>query len=135
MAELEENKRGVNGEMILGFKKQFVDKIKKHKTKIHTIREDNHNRWRAGNIINFATGVGTKAYHQFDCCVCISVQKIEIIYGGFSTPQIIVDGKTLPIEKHFVLARNDGFGSKEEFYEWFAKDFTGKIIHWTGWMY
>jgi hypothetical protein len=30
-----------------------------------------------------------------------------------------------------VLARNDGFATVKDFFEWFSEDYTGKIIHWT----
>ena len=29
------------------------------------------------------------------------------------------------------IARNDGFDSINEFFDFFDKDFSGKIIHWT----
>lgn len=47
--------------MILGFKPQFVQPII-DRTKIHTIREDKHNRWVPGKVIHMATGVRTKSY-------------------------------------------------------------------------
>jgi len=58
--------------MILGFKTKtkdgrytnFVEKIEKGE-KIHTIREDKLNRWRAGRIIHAAVGVRTNEYRQF----------------------------------------------------------------------
>lgn len=67
--------------MILGFKKQFVPKIK-FGTKIHTIREDKHNRWKVGNKMHMAIGVRTKKYKQFcGTLTCIRTQKIFFNWG------------------------------------------------------
>lgn len=63
--------------MVLGFKPQFVQKIL-NKSKIHTIREDSNDRWKAGRKIQMATGVRTKNYNKFAETDCISTQKIEI---------------------------------------------------------
>ena len=120
--------------MVLGFKKQFVKKIKDG-SKIHTIREDKHDRWKEGNTIHFATGVRTKKYKQFIGGQCISTQNIEIKHlpTGIS---IKIDGKELGgfYELH-KLAVNDGFDGIDSFYKWFNKDFSGKIIHWTALKY
>lgn len=118
--------------MILGFKKQFVKPIKAG-TKIHTIREDKHNRWKPGMKMHFATGVRTKKYRQFiPTLTCIRVQKIKIIYKKTSpSPKIFVDGKRLNMDDTYFLAKGDGFSNTWQFREWFNKDFTGKIIHWT----
>ena len=67
--------------MILGFKKQFPPMILVG-TKIHTIREDKHDRWKAGNKIHFATGIRTKNYNQFYSGVCKSVQAITLVNHG-----------------------------------------------------
>lgn len=66
--------------MVIGFKKQFVPKIKSGK-KIHTIRRDEHNRWKVGRSIQMATGVRTKHYKQFHTAKCISIQKIFFNWG------------------------------------------------------
>ena len=50
--------------MVIGFNKQFPDKITEG-TKKHTIREDKHDRWNAGMIMHMATGVRTKNYKCF----------------------------------------------------------------------
>jgi len=119
--------------MVLGFNRKFIGPIM-NGTKIHTIREDKNNRWKPANTIHMAVGVRTKNYTQFALHNCISVQTIEIrrFHGvalSFSTIKIgnnyIWQGDWLKI------ARNDGFETLEEFFDWFDKDFTGKIIHWT----
>ena len=118
--------------MKLGFKKQFVDPIK-NGTKIHSIREDEHDRWKAGNIIHFATGVRTKYYNCFFEDVCKSTQDFEIVYDD--EPFVYIDGKILWVEEIELLAKHDGFNSMEDFFKWFDKDFKGKIIHWTDFRY
>ena len=118
--------------MILGFKPQFVDKILSG-SKIHTIREDKHNRWKAGNKIQFATGVRTKDYKQFFEGECTGIQKIEI-FGA--TGEVIVDGRRLSLYgDDYKLLFNDGFDSLQDFFNWFGNDFSGKIIHWTNFTY
>lgn len=118
--------------MVLGFKKQFVPLIKSG-SKIHTIRIDKHNRWKAGMKMHMATGVRTKKYKQFcGTLTCIRTQKIQIIYKKTSPcPKIFVDGKLLNSDESYLLAKADGFSNTWEFRQWFNKDFRGKIIHWT----
>lgn len=61
--------------MVIGFKKQFEAPIKAG-TKIHTIREDAHNRWKPGMMMHQATGVRTKYYRCFNETPCISTQQL-----------------------------------------------------------
>ncbi len=67
--------------MILGFKNQFEPLILDG-TKIHTIREDKHNRWRRGRDIHFATGIRTKNYNQFFSGKCKSTQRVILVNHG-----------------------------------------------------
>lgn len=127
--------------MILGFKEQFVPLIKNGQ-KIHTIRQDKHHRWKAGRTIHMATGVRTKAYSQFGEIECTCVQTIVFRYpkdrlNGATTqyPIVVIDGYVLRDEEIDALAKNDGFLCTSGFLEWFNKDFTGKIIHWTQFRY
>ena len=116
--------------MILGFKPQFVESILSG-VKIHTIREDELNRWKVGNKIHFATRVRTKKQKQFYEDVCVSVQNIRFILE-----KIYVDGKKLERKETLVLAKNDGFNNVGELFDFFDwKDFEGKIIHWTNYLY
>lgn len=119
--------------MILGFKPQFKEPILAG-TKLHTIRRDENNRWRAGNKIQFATGVRTKNYSKFKDGVCLATQKIAIKYETPVTipkyAKVFVDNRCLYPEEIEMLAINDGFPSSKEFFEWFSADFEGKIIHW-----
>lgn len=132
--------------MVIGFKEQFVESILDG-SKIHTIREDAHNRWKEGMIMHMATGVRTKKYKQFAEKVCIKIQKIEIKWENPPTElphlkrsvKVFIDGINVS-HKWFedkdemlleVLVKNDGFKDYNSFFDWFCEDFTGKIIHWT----
>lgn len=147
--------------MILGFKKQFKQSILDG-TKIHTIREDSHNRWKAGNKIHFATGVRTKHYNQFEAGICVSVQPILLVNHGNHVYCKIQTGENEYIHNDCVeyehvkfykgsyaraagepyllgdLCRNDGLGW-EDFKKWFipkhGDKFVGKIIHWIDFRY
>lgn len=79
--------------MVIGFKPQFVEPII-FCNKIHTIREDKHNRWKPGMTMHFATGVRTKNYKCFHIDTLVSIQKIEIKYynNNSSYPAVIIDG-------------------------------------------
>lgn len=123
--------------MVIGFKKQFIQKIKSGK-KIHTIRRDEHNRWKPGMTMHMATGIRTKKYRCFDKKVCKSIQDIRIIHfdthmgsSVLSWASVWIDGKPLKDAQVKALALNDGFMSIKEFFEWFNTDFTGRLIHWT----
>ena len=120
--------------MILGFKERFKQPILTNK-KIHTIREDIHNRWRAGMKIHMATGVRTKKYNQFAEQTCKSIQHIVIIHLHDYDPIIRIDERQLSIDEIQQLAWNDGFENIAEFFLWFHSDFKGKIIHWTNLTY
>jgi len=121
--------------MILGFNKKFVEPIKKG-TKIHTIREDSHNRWKLGMKIHFATGVRSSRYYNFMMGRCLSTQAIRIVYVDEPIiPQVYVDNSPLKNHEVWELARNDGFETLAEFFDWFNQDFSGKIIHWTDFKY
>jgi len=115
--------------MILGFKKQFVEKIN-NGTKIHTIREDKHDRWKVGREIQMATGVRSRNYNQFNHGICWAIQTIEITHLP-GRVEVLVDGRFIGGSELDELARNDGFKGRFEFFEWFNSDFKGKIIHWT----
>lgn len=111
----------------LGIKFKDIWRKKGIKTpKIHTIRKSN--RWSAGRVIHFATGVRTKNYWCFAKHTCVSVQKIKI----YRERLVIIDGKALSTSAIDQLALNDGFDSTDEFFAWFEKeDFHGYLIHWT----
>lgn len=105
--------------------------------KLHTIRKDTSNRWKAGNDIHFCINVRTKDQFQFAPIVkCVSTQKIEIKkHPNHNVFSIYIDGKYLEPDDTDLLAKNDGFDSTEAFFEYFNTNFTGKIIHWTNLKY
>lgn len=120
--------------MILGFKPQFVSEIESGK-KVHTIRRGF--RWKAGNTIQFATGVRTKNYNQFKSGVCDGVEEIRIMYVDGDL-EVRVGGHTLAMVERLELAKKDGFDDYHEFVRWFydatekgKEDFLGQIVHWT----
>lgn len=111
--------------------------------KIHTIREDSKDRWKAGNKIDFFINCRQKDMFRFAPVLpVVNVQKIEIKHGIDYT-NIWVGDILYEVEHNgfcknyqhddFVLqlAQNDGFDTIEDFFAYFGKDFTGKIIHWT----
>ena len=105
--------------------------------KLHTIRQDKSNRWKVGNKIHSVIYNRTPNRLQFvKTLTCICVQDIRIIPDGEDVPQgIVVDGRVLYIEEEVALIQNEGFDSTEDFWNYFDKGFTGKIIHWTNLMY
>lgn len=116
--------------MVLGFRPQFVEPIKKG-TKIHSIREDKTDRWKADRAIHMATGTRTKKYNQFDYRECVSVQKIQIWWTAANVPFVYIDGRLLNSFETLELCKNDGFKGEQDFFNWFREDYEGKIIHWT----
>ena len=129
--------------MVIGFQKEFVSKIKDG-TKIHTIREDKNDRWKAGRKMHLSTGVRTSEMKIFAEKVCVSVQSIEfrwkIITDTNQMPdkfslQIFIDKKDVTNKINLAsLAKADGFDTFFDFIQWEAwdkKHFKGKIIHWT----
>lgn len=107
--------------------------------KLHTIREDKHNRWKPGVKIHPVINNRTKDRFQFaPALVCTGVQLIRICHRFVPYPPAVYVGRRyetlldrLDDEGIRKLALNDGFPSVEAFFMWFDKDFKGKIIHWT----
>lgn len=106
--------------------------------KIHTIREDNKNKWKAGNLIHFVINNRTENRYQFAPVVkCVSTQEI-IIHKWYNKktdkydiPMVFIDDNELTKLQIKELAINDGFESVAAFFEYFNTSFKGKIIHWT----
>jgi hypothetical protein len=103
--------------------------------KIHTIRAGE--RWKPGDKIHMATGVRTKNYYCFNTLypelqTVVSVQKIDIQNQFDDRFGVGVDGRALKPVEIEELARNDGFDTVDDFWDWFKyQEFTGQIIHWT----
>lgn len=113
--------------------------------KIHTIREDKKERWKPGTKIDFFINCRQKDMFRFAPVLpVVSVQKIEIIWVGFSDsfrPWVRIDKKNICTiddthnDRMLQLAKNDGFDTIEDFFAYFNEDFTGKLIHWTACKY
>lgn len=122
-------------------------KIKTHKPKIHTIREDKNNRWKPGVLIDFFINTRTKNMFRFAPRIpVVSVQKIQIAWSGgeINTIDIWIDNECYVAnyspdynsskqrqQRMESIAYNDGFDSVEDFLAYFNTDFSGKLIHWT----
>jgi hypothetical protein len=116
--------------------------------KLHTMREDIHDKWKPGVMIDFYTGVRTKNAYRFAPRVpVVSVQKVEILEFISAASEtcialhdgrvfvVEVDGKRLTRGKIKQLAINDGFETVDEFFAWFQAGWKGRIIHWTSLKY
>lgn len=103
--------------------------------KLHTMREDVANRYKAGCKLHMYVNNRQKtAFNFIPELFCTSTQTCTIRYIN-DTPEIHVDGRRLLCFEIKRLAYNDGFDSVESFFKWFNKDWTGKIIHWTSLKY
>lgn len=116
------------------------------KPKIHTIREDKSNRWKIGNKIHFVINNRTKNRLQFAPVLTVKAIQEIIIKHNKGIIDVWIDGtmyevitfNNKPVDWPPLiqeLAVNDGFDSVEDFFKWFDKDFKGKIIHWTDFIY
>jgi hypothetical protein len=142
-----------NEEYIFHYLKDFQSKfgcswdeqIHGFNPKKHTIREDKHDRWHAGQLIHPVVFNRSKNRFQFaPAFSCVSTQNIEI-KKNYHMFEVFIDDKLIG---HYFpkpncydskeikqLSLNDGFNSVEQFLEWFNRDFSGKIIHWTSLKY
>lgn len=120
-----------------------------HKPKLHTIRHDPHGRWKIGMKIHPVINNRTPQRFQFaPMMVCTGIQYIQILNSESGRSVSIGrnadysdrvpiyfedddDDSVFGLKEMEVLAQNDGFESIGQFFEYFDKDFQGKIIHWT----
>jgi len=129
--------------MILNCKPEFIAPIEAG-TKIHSMREDKHHRWRAGMKIQFYTGARTKNAKQFREGECTSVQQVDI-YRGSRNIMVLVDNRQLSDPEISQLAKNDGFTKINQLRDFFVpheplhmhelEEWHGRIIHWTDYKY
>ena len=128
--------------------------------KLHTIRQDKNDRWQVGTKIDFYINCRQKSMFCFAPVLpVVSTQKVELIYKAnikeLTCLGITYDRTcTIRIDNKFygdayllsdyvvsssynltAFAQNDGFDNLEDFFNYFDKDFTGKIIHWTDFKY
>lgn len=109
----------------------------RYQPKLHTIRRDLSNRWKAGRAIQMVyRGPKYSILDQFNTYEeiqkCVSTQSFSLRYHEDMEPIIRVDGRKLSLSEAKQLALNDGFETLSalcSFFEW--EDFDGKIIHWT----
>ena len=115
---------------------------KDFKPKIHTIREDVHNRWKKDRVIDFVEWTNapyrSKTNKFAPRIPCTGVQNFEIKWSD-GLPIIFIDGIAIVdfegSKELETLAHNDGFESVELFLKWFDSDFKGRIIGWTNFRY
>lgn len=126
----------------------ILKSVDEAKSKLHTIRHDEKNRWKPGTKIDFFINVRQPNMYRFAPVLpVVSTQKIEIEYTfnlskdkitqigqreDFHYPVVYIDGKWHNSDYQLQqLAQNDGFNTVEDFFEYFNDDYEGKIIHWT----
>lgn len=122
--------------MILSFSRDSFEGAIKAGTKIHTIRRDEHNRWKPGMTIKFWMGspmnVKNNPY-QFGKGVVDRVARIDI-FPKRDIVIILFSGeifeKITSRDELNRLAVNDGFKDWEDMKTWFTEDFSGKLIIW-----
>jgi len=122
--------------MLLTFSRKEFETLIKQGVKIHTIRQDKHNRWKPGRKIHFWLGNPRnvkKHPYQFGEGKCTDVAFIEI-FPKKNMVRISYDGVNYgtfcKIQELNELAVDDGFTNWEHMKEWFSEDFKGKMIFW-----
>lgn len=115
-----------------------------YESKLHTIRKDQHNRWKQAMDIHPVIFNRSPKRLQFAPTIkCVSTQRISIKWkdlhkvtecnfsGHISDYiEIIVDQRNLEENEIWELIHNDGL-SVIDFLAHFNDDFEGKIIHWS----
>ena len=126
--------------MILNFKPVNILPVQTG-TKIHSMREDKHNRWKVGMDIQFYTGARTKWQKKFrKDGKCLGLQKVQM-YQGSVGRMICIDGRIIVDKEKLELAKNDGFKNVEGMIRFFIpeipldpskmNEWHGRLIHWT----
>lgn len=107
--------------------------------KIHTIRRDQDNEWRAGMDIQLVINLNTPDEFQFAPLLkCQSVQRIQIDYSNLISdkgPSVFIDYELLDRATLARMVMNDGFPTIDDFFLYFNEEFTGNLIHWTPLIY
>lgn len=121
--------------------RENIDQNYLEKPKLHTIRLDKNDRWKAANKIDFFINCRQKDMFRFAPRIpVVSVQDIFMTYAYNDLIQISVNGRELfGSNERLELAINDGFDTWEDFFNYFYpiiqksedKCFSGKLIHWT----
>lgn len=122
--------------MILSYSKEKFKADILRKVKIHSLREDKHNRWKIGMKIQHwmhSPRNPSKNPHEFGEDICTGKEKVEIWKSGKDV-FVAVNGRMLAYQEVLLLAQNDGL-TVDQFRLWFVppgkKRWKGYIIHWT----
>ena len=119
--------------MLLTYSNHRFPPLIKEGIKIHTIREDRHDRWKPGmDIHHWMHNPRNRSKNPFpflpEIHRLVSKQIISI------EPQIQmvrIDGRYLSMNVIDELAFNDGLENRRVFLKWFTQSFSGYILHWT----
>lgn len=127
--------------MLLTFSRtEFSHRIKSG-IKVHTIREDKHDRWKVGNKIHFWLGNprntrGKTKPYQFGVGEVSRVETIRMDFAEDWQQDIVYIGDDIVLKSASelkALAENDGFDNWIQMKLWFDntdKQYFGKIIFW-----
>ncbi len=115
----------------------LTNKEKKYFPKIHTLRKDKGNYWKKGNRITFCVFKDTQKETDFGKSKCTGTQRVVIVPEAKEITLIDPSEKfgMRQIEDVKQFAKNDGFDTVEEFWQYFDKPEAYKIIHWTNFKY
>lgn len=113
--------------------------------KIHSIREDKSNRWKAGTKIDFFINCRQKDMFRFAPVLpVVSVQDVFITYAHSDILEISIDDRYIhSYSERLELAKNDGFDTWDDFFNYFYplikasedKCLSLRLIHWTNHRY
>lgn len=133
--------------MILPFKDLFPDgeptnfrELIMQGKKIHTLRDDENNRWDASRRIDMCYHCRQPNMEVFHRTPCTGTQKIIMRYHPTSKNSLVITVDKIQVSAYEIdlIIRNDGL-TLERFIQWFFGGKTGywqgKIIHWTGLRY
>jgi hypothetical protein len=107
------------------------------KPKIHTLRKDKANRWKKGTKIHFTLWNRTPRQTCFGILPCTGTQRC-VVNPIKKTINVITPGQGMGVKEITDIqqfAKNDGFDTVEEFWEYFDKPEAYTIIHWTDFKY
>ena len=113
---------------LLGFKKRYVEAIRAG-TKIHTFRSQRKIPIKAGDRLYLYCGLRTKSCFRIvpEPVLCVRVEPMTITQSTVS-----IRDRLIPSEQCDDLARNDGFRSFSEMFEFFRDKvpIAGQLIFW-----
>lgn len=119
---------------LLGFKKQFIDKILsgEKRSTIRKYRKDAKNP-HPGQTLYLYSGLRTKSCRKLKEVVCKSVSSIYIDRNGYNI-DVTVELKDYDALSIAILAQSDGFDTITDFFDFFEKThglpFSGLLIEW-----